>query len=76
MVGLYGFDGRTFPVQTSKSSSAHIWNGLVNYNGHRIARVRLLARGVGGNKALGTTLAYSDHDDVDDYGGGDDSDDT
>ena len=34
--------------------------------------MRLSARGVGGNKALGTTLAYSDHDDV----GGDDSDDT
>ena len=42
--------------------------------------MRLSARGVGGNKALGTTLAYSDDDDVvddvDDYGGGDDSDDT
>ena len=42
--------------------------------------MRLSARGVGGYKALRTTLAYSDDDDVvddvDDYGGGDDSDDT
>ena len=31
---------------------------------------------MGGNKALGTTLVYSDHDDVGDYVGGDDIDDT